>query len=304
MKIIYFLALLGICLYAKEPITPIPIEVKVNKYKANLGKELFFDPRLSKDDTISCHTCHMLDRGGVDNLKVSLGVEGRAGKMNAPTVFNAAYNFVQFWDGRARTLHSQVFGPIEDPNEMAIALDELVKKLNKTEYKSKFKKIYKDGITKDNIADAIAEYEKTLITPHAPFDKYLKGEEDAISKEAKRGYIAFKEQGCIVCHHGINVGGNMYSKFGVMEESHSEAKGRYDVTKNEDDLYYFKVPTLRNIELTAPYLHDGRYDNLRDTVKFMANYQLGKSLNERDIDDIIAFLQSLTGELYEHDAKK
>ncbi len=287
-------------LFANEPITPIPLSVEVDKQKADLGMELFFDPTLSKDETISCHSCHLLTQGGVDNSKVSFGVEGRSGSINAPTVFNSVYNFVQFWNGRARDLHEQALGPLSDPNEMAMDFKTLVAKLKKTHYNKKFLYIYKDGITIDNIADAIAEYEKTLITPNAPFDRYLRGDENAISAEAKRGYEEFKKQGCIACHHGRNIGGNLYAKFGVISNVSSSSKGRYEVSKNEDDLYYFKVPTLRNIELTYPYLHDGRFDNLEDTVKFMANYQLGKSLNEHQIGDIVSFLKSLTGELYEH----
>jgi cytochrome c peroxidase len=303
-KIIIIFSIFYLFLNAEEPITPIPLEVKVNEKKVDLGKELFFDTRLSKDDTISCHSCHLLNQGGTDNQKLSVGVEGKLGLINAPTVFNSTFSFAQFWNGRAKNLHNQVFGPISDPNEMDMDLSELEIKLRKTEYLNKFFAIYKDGLTINNIADAIAEYEKTLITPNAPFDKFLRGDLNAISNKAKEGYELFKDQGCIACHHGRNVGGNLYAKFGVVKDAKSVSKGRYEVTKNEDDLYYFKVPSLRNIELTKPYLHDGRFDTLEDTVKFMANYQLGKSLNEEEISSIIAFLKSLTGELYEHKKEK
>lgn len=282
---------------AKEPITPIPLEVKVDIKKANLGKELFFDTILSKDDTISCHSCHLLTQGGDDNLQFSLGIENKIGNLNAPTVLNSTFNFVLFWNGRAKNLQEQALGPITNPIEMGHSFEELIKKLEKTKYKDKFNSIYKDGITSFNITDAIAEYEKTLITPNAPFDRYLRGEKNAISKETKEGYELFKNQGCIACHHGINVGGNLYAKFGVISQLQSDSKGRFEVTKNELDKYYFKVPTLRNIELTAPYLHDGRIDNLEEVVKFMAHYQLGKSLSQEDVNKIVLFLKSLTGEI-------
>ncbi len=265
-KIIIIFSIFYLFLNAEEPITPIPLEVKVNEKKVDLGKELFFDTRLSKDDTISCHSCHLLNQGGTDNQKLSVGVEGKLGLINAPTVFNSTFSFAQFWNGRAKNLHNQVFGPISDPNEMDMDLSELEIKLRKTEYLNKFFAIYKDGLTINNIADAIAEYEKTLITPNAPFDKFLRGDLNAISNKAKEGYELFKDQGCIACHHGRNVGGNLYAKFGVVKDAKSVSKGRYEVTKNEDDLYYFKVPSLRNIELTRPYLHDGRFDTLEDTV--------------------------------------
>ena len=186
---------------------------------------------------------------------------------------------------------------------MGISIDELVVKLNKTEYKNRFNKVYKQGLTKDSLVDAIAEYEKSLITINAPFDKFLRGDENAISEAAKKGYRLFKDQGCIACHHGINVGGNLYAKFGAVKEAEVISKGRFEITKNELDLYHFKVPSLRNIELTYPYLHDGRFDTLEDTVKFMAYHQLGKTLKDEDIENIVSFLKTLTGTLYEFDAK-
>ena len=282
---------------AKEPITPIPLDIPVNTQKANLGKELFFDTILSKDNTLSCHSCHILTQGGDDNLQFSVGIDGKVGNINAPTILNSTFNFVQFWNGRAKNLQEQAMGPITNPIEMGHSFEELIKKLEKTPYKQKFDSIYKDGITPFNLTNAIAEYEKTLITPNAPFDKYLNGDENAISNETKQGYELFKTQGCIACHHGVNVGGNLYAKFGVISQLQSDSKGRYEVSKNELDEYYFKVPTLRNIELTAPYLHDGRIDNLEDTVKFMAHYQLGKSLTQEDVEKIVLFLKSLTGKI-------
>jgi cytochrome c peroxidase len=184
---------------------------------------------------------------------------------------------------------------------MDMTFGELIVKLNKTSYAKKFKNIYDNGITEENIIDAIAEYEKTLITPNAPFDKYLRGDENAISKEAKNGYLLFKEQGCIACHHGINIGGNSYQKFGSLVYVQSNQRGRSNITNHEFDEYHFKVPTLRNIDVTAPYLHDGRFNNLEETVKFMSYYQLGKSLTQEEINNIVTFLKSLTGQLYEYE---
>ena len=279
-------------------ITPIPLHVSdVNLQKAKLGKKLFSDPILSKDDTIACSNCHLLNDGGDDNLKVSFGILGKKGTRNSPTVYNARYNFVQFWDGRAKDLQSQAEGPIQNPVEMGNNFKNLIKTLKSSPYNKEFKKIYKDGVTRLNITDAIAEYEKTLITPNSAFDKYLRGDKNALTQQQKNGYNLFKSEGCIACHNGINIGGNLYSKLGFMKNAKSKDLGRYDITKNPDDKYFFKVPTLRNIAKTAPYMHDGRYSNLKDVVKFMLEYQLGNSANKRDVDDIVSFLKSLTGEL-------
>lgn len=280
-----------------EPITPIPLEISTDNKKVSLGKKLFFDTILSKDNTISCASCHKMEMGGADGLQFSFGVDGQIGNIHTPTVFNSIFNFVQFWDGRAKTLQEQAIGPIENPIEMAHNLDEIVKILKSTQYNKLFKEIYKDGVTKYNITDAIAEFEKSLITPNSPFDKFLRGDKNAITQNQKDGYELFKSQGCMSCHHGVNVGGNLYAKFGVMDKVKSSSKGRFDVTKNEYDKYFFKVPTLRNIELTSPYLHDGRIEKLEDVVKFMSHFQLGKSLNENEVSKITDFLKSLTGEI-------
>ncbi len=280
-----------------EPITPLPQHIHVNHEKAALGKLLFFDTVLSRDNTISCATCHNLEDGGDDNLKFSFGINGQEGDINAPTVYNAVFNFRQFWNGRARNLEEQAADPIVNPVEMNNSFERLVPLLRKTHYNEKFKKIYSNGITQKNIANAIAEYEKTLITPNAPFDLFLRGDRSAISQEAQEGYILFKSKGCITCHHGINIGGNLYNKFGVMDNVESNRTGRYEVTNKEEDKYYFKVPSLRNVALTAPYLHDGRFKTLDATVKFMAHYQLGRVITQKEVDDMVAFLNALTGEI-------
>ncbi|MEA1918404.1 MAG: cytochrome-c peroxidase [Campylobacterota bacterium] len=293
----YLLLFFSLCIAIfAEPIQALPQSITVDEAKASLGKSLFFDPILSQDGTISCAHCHKLEEGGDDNLKFSFGVKGQEGTINSPTVFNSVYNFRQFWDGRASDLQDQAAGPIENPVEMANTFKNLIPILEKSVYKKRFDALYKEGITKNSITDAIAEYEKTLITPNAPFDLYLRGNEDAISLDQKEGYQLFKSKGCITCHHGINIGGNLYNKFGILQDAQSKNLGRYNVTHNERDKYYFKVPSLRNIAKTGPYFHDGRTDNLYDAVVIMAKHQLGRKISEDEIKKIVLFLESLNGD--------
>jgi len=287
-----------VVLFATTPIKPLPEKVEVDYPKALLGERLFSDPRLSKDDTVSCATCHDLSHGGDDGLQFSFGVGGRRGSINAPTVYNAVFNFRQFWDGRAKDLKAQAYGPIENPVEMAYTIEGVVAKLKKIpEYSNIFPSIYPDGITGENIVDAIAEYEKSLITPNAPFDKYLRGEKEAIGTEAKEGYGLFKSKGCILCHNGINVGGNFYNKFGIFKDANSSSLGRYTLTLREEDKFVFKVPSLRNVALTAPYMHDGRTTSLENAIEMMSEHQLGRYITKDEIKKIAAFLRSLTGEI-------
>jgi cytochrome c peroxidase len=269
----------------------------VDVKKAELGKKLFFDTMLSRDKTINCASCHILQDGGDDNLPSSFGIHGQKGPINSPTVFNAVFNFRQFWNGRVADLQAQAAGPIENPKEMGYNFKELIARLNKTPYKQQFNAIYQDGITKENITNAIAEYEKTLITPNSPFDRYLKGDKHAITQEQKEGYELFKTKGCIACHHGVNIGGNMYNKFGVFQDSNTTNFGKYDITHKERDKFFFKVPSLRNIAKTAPYFHDGRTYSLKTAVYTMAKYQLGRKITPQEVDKIVAFLKSLNGEL-------
>ncbi len=294
--ILFFTTLL-IASSIKPYIQPIPLYVKFDYQKALLGKKLFFDNKLSIDESISCASCHDLETGGDDGLSVSFGVNGQKGNMNAPTVLNSVFNIAQFWNGRAANLKEQALGPIQNPVEMAHDFKKLIPKLKNTSYDDEFKKIYPQGITKDNIADAIAEFEKTLITPNSRFDNYLRGDTSALSKKEKEGYELFLKKACIMCHNGVNVGGNHFSKFGNLFTIKNNWLGRFEVTKKEQDKYYFKVPSLRNIALTSPYFHDGREPSLKKAVKLMAKAQLGRDIKDEEADKIVAFLKTLTGKL-------
>jgi cytochrome c peroxidase len=287
-----------------SPVLPLPPIPDVNPQKVQLGEEMFHDPRLSADDTVSCASCHDLTNGGVDGLAKPVGIGGAEGAINTPTVFNSAYNFTQFWDGRAETLEEQAAGPVHNPVEMGSNWDEVVPKLKRDQrIRDAFEAIYPDGITGDNIVDAIATFERTLVTVDAPFDRFLKGDTTAISTEAARGYALFQAYGCAACHQGVNVGGNMYQTMGAMgdyfgDRGHIEPSdlGRFGVTGRDRDRHVFKVPSLRMVAHTAPYFHDGSAKTLKDAVKNMATYQLGRDIDDDDVTSIIEFLKSLAGE--------
>ncbi|KAA3619917.1 MAG: cytochrome C biogenesis protein CcsA [Calditrichaeota bacterium] len=283
-----------------EPIKPIPVSVVVDKEKVDLGKMLFFEPRLSKSGFISCNSCHNLSTGGADNLPSSIGHKWQLGPINSPTVLNAKFNLAQFWDGRAKDLKDQAAGPIANPGEMAsthvLAIDILQ---SIPEYVQLFKNVYNvDEITIEEVTDAIAAFEETLTTPNSRFDQWLRGDENAITAKEKEGYALFKEKGCVACHNGAGVGGESYQKFGVVKtyENDTETLGRFNVTQNEEDKYFFKVPLLRNIELTAPYFHDASTWNLEEAVKIMAEYQVGLEVSKEEQGKIVSFLKTLTGE--------
>jgi len=300
LKIIFLLTtFFTVLLTGAELITPIPETIHYNKAKADLGKQLFFDVRLSKDNTISCASCHDLSRGGVDRLQFSFGVDGQKGSINTPTVYNALFNDSQFWDGRAKTLEEQAKGPIHNPKEMGTDLEAVVEKLKKDpQLVTKFQNIYNEKISPDNILNAIAEFEKALFTPNSRFDKYLRGEAKALTKKEREGFELFKSHGCISCHNGVNIGGNLYHKFGIIKpfKETTEHVGRYVVTKEESDKYVFKVPTLRNVSMTGPYFHTGETKDLKTAIKVMGEYQLGKALSKNEIEKIYSFLLTLTGE--------
>ncbi len=282
-----------------EPIEPIPAIGGYDMAKAELGKKLFFEPRLSKSGFISCNSCHNLSTGGADNLPSSIGHKWQLGPINSPTVLNARYNLAQFWDGRAKDLKDQAGGPIANPGEMASTHDLAIDILKSMpEYVSYFKEVYgDDAINIDRVTDSIATFEETLTTPGSRFDKWLNGDDKAITKTELKGYKLFKKKGCTACHNGIGVGGASFQKFGAVKpyDRDTETLGRFNVTGEESDKYVFKVPLLRNIALTAPYFHDASTWDLREAVRTMGEYQLGIELSEKEIDRIVAFLKTLTG---------
>jgi len=284
---------------------PIPLNLKFDAKKVALGRALFDEKLLSANDSVACSNCHVLQAGGSDNLARSIGINGAQGGINAPTVLNSGFNFVQFWDGRAVTLEDQIDGPVQHPKEMGATWPQVLAKLNKSDrYQASFSEIYPDKITVENIKDAIATFERSLVTPNSRFDRYLRGDQSALSAQEKRGYFLFQDQGCVACHQGINLGGNMYERMGLMGDYFGDRgdpteadNGRFNVTHKESDKYYFRVPSLRNVAKTAPYFHDGSAQELAQAVRIMGRYQLGRFIAEEDVSDIVAFLNTLTGEL-------
>lgn len=289
----------------EEPIQPIPLQVSLDARTVALGKRLFHDKRLSHDSTIACATCHSLDKGGTDQMSHSTGIGGAIGGINAPTVLNSGLNFRQFWNGRAETLEDQVEGPTQHPKEMGSTWPEILGKLAQdSKYVAAFAEIYPNGIQRENVKNAIATFERSLITPNSRFDRYLRGDDSALNAQEKLGYRYFKVYGCASCHQGVNAGGNMYAKFGIMNDYFGHRGnltdadlGRYNVTKEESDRYVFRVPSLRNIALTGPYLHDGSVPTLPGVVQVMAWYQLGRPVSSKEVNAITAFLETLTGEI-------
>ncbi len=289
--------------YDTQQIRPLPQLADIPGDKAALGNRLFHDQRLSHDNSVSCASCHALNRGGVDRLPQAVGINGSMGTVNTPTVFNSGLGFRQFWDGRAATLEEQASGPVHNPIEMGSNWDEVIFKLNQdSEYPQLFREAYGDEIKPEYITDAIAMFERTLLTPDSRFDRYLNGEKNILSDDEKKGYRLFTSYGCVSCHQGVNLGGNMFQRFGVVEgyfENRLLKKsdfGRFNVTGREEDRYVFKVPSLRNVAVTPPYFHDGQTVALEEAVFIMGRYQLGRSLSSDDVRLIVAFLNTLTGQ--------
>jgi cytochrome c peroxidase len=291
---------------ADNPMTPAKIE---------LGKQLYFDARLSRTGTVSCNSCHNVMGGGVDGTPTSAGIEGKLGGRNSPTVWNAAFLSVQFWDGRAKDLEEQAKGPLVNPIEMGMPDHEFViaSRVKKIPgYVSQFKAVFggEQPVTINNLAKAIAAYERTLITPNAPYDRFLRGNKKALSPSAKRGMELVKTVGCQTCHSGplfagppLPIGTGFYQKFPAFEDNEYVAKydfksdaGRYEATKSDADRHMWRVPTWRNIAVTAPYFHNGKVATLPEAVRVMAKTQLNKELKSDEVTDIVAFLESLTGE--------
>ncbi len=283
--------------------TPLPQDSKYDKAEAALGKQLYMDTRLSGDGTVACVNCHELSMGsGVDGLPTSTGIRGQKGPVNAPTVYNARFNFVQFWDGRAASLQDQAAGPVENPLEMGAKFPEVIKRLKEDEnYVKLFQELYHDDITKEHITHAIAEFEKALVTPNSKFDQFLRGDQNALNDMEKKGFKLFNDKGCAACHNGINLGSNLYQKAGIFEKfpETDNFTGRYALTKDEKDKYFVKVPTLRNIARTAPYFHHGKTPDLKTAVMQMGYYQLGITITLEEADAIVAFLKTLNGEVPE-----
>lgn len=284
---------------ADEPIQPIPRQVDYDRAKAELGKRLFFDTRLSRDGQVSCGSCHSPGHGGAEPRATSQGVFKRQGAMNAPTVFNAYFNFRQFWNGRAKDLHEQATGPMHNPVEMDLTTEEIEARVNDDpHYRERFEALYRaERISLDLIADAIVEFEKALTTPNAKFDRWLRGELE-LADEEHQGYLLFKSLGCVSCHNGINVGGNSYQYLGAVNPVRNVTDGGdlYARTGEEFDRNRYKVPSLRNIALTAPYLHDGSRATLGEALATMAYHNLGFELSGEETRLLHAFLNTLTGD--------
>ncbi len=286
-----------------EPIQPIPLNLPYDKKKIQLGEMLFFDPRLSADGKYSCTSCHDLRNGGIDNRKnpkVRFGKENR----NVLTLFNSRFNLAQVWDGRFKNIEEDTDATITSPQSFNSTWPEVVRRLKDNKnYPGFFQNIYRDGITKDNIIDAIATFVRSLVTVNAPFDQYLRGNNNAISQRAKLGYRHFREYGCTACHNGVSVGGNMFQRIGITRDYFKDKLGiinpdlgRMRLTGLEDDRYEFKVPSLRLVTRTAPYFHDGSVATLEDAIRIMGRYQLGRDIPQKHIQLIIDFLHTLRGE--------
>jgi len=283
-----------------ELIKPIEPATITEPEKVELGKKLWFDPRLSMSGFISCNSCHNLSTGGSDNLPTSIGHNWQQGPINSPTVLNSSLSVAQFWDGRAANLQEQAGGPIANPMEMASSHVLAVDVINSIpQYREEFAKVYGSAdVTIDNITDAIAVFEETLVTPNSRFDQWLKGDDKAITEQELAGYNTFKSIGCVACHNGPAAGGTSFQRMGVVEpyQTSNPAEGRAAVTGKDADRFTFKVPTLRNVELTYPYFHDGAYWTLEEATDVMARLQLGRKLDEQEIDNVVAFLKTLTGD--------
>lgn len=282
-----------------ETIRPLPDTLTYNRAKANLGKKLFFEPGLSKDRSVACVNCHHLPGSGADTLPYSSVVANAEGEINAPSVLNARYHFTLMWDGRAKTLKQQVALALSNSNEMASSIRYAVRYLKtRSDYREEFNRLYRSGITEETLADAIAEFEKALVTPHARYDRYLNGERNLLDAKELRGERLFYRYGCISCHNGVSVGGNMYQKIGLFTPYYSDKNqlGRYNVTGRDKDRYVFKVPSLRNVAKTAPYMHDGKITTLKEAITVMGINQIGVEFTDNEIDELEAFLHTLTGE--------
>jgi cytochrome c peroxidase len=287
-----------------EPIKPIPLTLPVDAPRVALGKALFADRRLARDNSVACVSCHIFDKGGAFPGDRPTGAGGRRHVLNSPSVFNVALNFRQLWSGAAENVEAVVDVVVKSPLVFDSNWNEVMRKLSQdAALAARFRQVYRDGLTPANVQNALGEYTRSLTTPNAPFDKFLRGDANAIGPDEKAGYLLFKKYGCVACHQGVNVGGNMYQSFGVMGDyfrargNVTEADfGRFNATAREADRFVFKVPSLRNVALTAPYFHDGSAANLNEAVDVMFKYQLGRAAPQGDKELIVKFLATLTGE--------
>jgi len=298
---VFLVALVSVAASSDEPIQKIEPHTVTNPAMVEVGKKLFFDPRLSRSGFISCNSCHNLSMGGTDNLPTSIGHGWQKGPINAPTVLNASFNVAQFWDGRADNLEAQAGGPIANPGEMAFTHPLAVEVIASIPgYVTDFAKVFGSGdVNIGRITQAIAAFEETLVTPHSRFDRWLAGDSAALSQQELVGYDLFKRNGCAMCHNGPAAGGTSFRKMGIVEpyRTASGAVGRAAVTGKDADQLSFKVPTLRNIELTYPYFHDGAVDSLADAVDVMARVQMGRRFSAEENASVVAFLRTLTGDM-------
>ncbi len=286
-----------------EPILPLPQSVSLNPDKVALGEMLFHDARVARNDAMACVSCHNLMRGGDADVALAMGSQGERDPVNAPTVFNVGFNAWITWRGAFRTLEEHTDAEIQNPNHANMTWPELTTKLGGIpDYVKRFRSAYGNGITRENIIDAIVAYERSLITPNSRFDRWVKGEKAVLSDQEREGYTLFKSYGCIACHQGINVGGNVFQRLGVFKDYFRERRatpadlGRFNVTKRKEDRHVFRVPSLRNVAVTAPYFHDGSVLTLGDAITKMGRMQLGREIPPRDNAAIAAFLRTLTGE--------
>lgn len=289
-------------MFAPLPDTAMPSPGSLESARAALGRMLYYDVRLSKSQTIACNSCHKLDTYGVDNEPTSPGYKGQRGNRNSPTVYNAAGHFAQFWDGRARDVEEQAKGPVLNPAEMAMSSEKHVVAVLKSmpEYVRAFRRAFpeaKDAVTYDNMANAIGAFERGLLTP-ARWDKFLKGDQAALTQAEKAGFGTFLDAGCATCHSGAFLGGNFFQKLGLAKDyPETQDPGRFGLTKNDADRMLFKVPSLRNIDRTGPYFHNGRVPTLEQAVLRMSEYQLGRQLSDKEVTSIVVWMKSLTGEI-------
>ncbi len=297
---LFILLVLGVESFAYNSFTSLSqVSIDYDRQKALLGKRLFLDPKLSKDGTVACVSCHHLTNGA-DSVAYSIGVDAQKGDANAPTVFNSALKYRLMWNGRVKSLKRQVFLALYNPKEMGMNRDKINNYLrNNPFYSKKFQELYHKKANIDDMSDAIAEFEKALITPNSRFDKFLDGELD-LNPQEKEGYRLFKYLGCINCHNGVNLGGNSYQKMGIFHlnnDTNNRTPDLFTITHKFSDKDTYWTPGLRNVAITAPYFHDGSSKTLKEALKKMAYHNLSIKLSKREIDELIAFLRTLTGDI-------